>query len=170
MPRWALAKSESICWIKGNVDRRRETPEVVVSRIIPLEQGPAELTRGVIVRLEKGIQSIEQLERLLRTVRIHPGNLDLYFEIVGFEQVRRAIYKSGASMKIRYDDQLVGDLEIAVGPGRIRLLGQRGATARLDAPLLTSSRSPNEEPDPSRPATATESELDDGMLDDPDSL
>jgi DNA polymerase-3 subunit alpha len=165
-----LVKSESIGWIKGTIDRRRDPPEVVISRIIPLEQGPAELTRGVIVRLQKGIHETEHLERLLRAVRVHPGNLDLYFEIAGLEQVRRAIYVAGNSLRIRYDERLVPDLEAAVGPGQVRLLGQRGATARL-AGSLPSSQSPSQEDSTvSPPSIAPEADIDDTAMDDSDDL
>jgi DNA polymerase-3 subunit alpha len=164
-----LVKSESIGWIKGNIDRRRETPEVVISRIIPLEQGPTELTKGVIVQLRKGVHDTEHLERLLRAVRIHPGNLELFFEIIGLEQIRRAIYRAGTSMRIRYDERLVTDLEQAVGHGQVRLLGQRGATARLDSTLRTSSRPSSGEPSPvSRLTSATDSDLEDDPIDDGD--
>ena len=80
-----LVKNDLIGWVKGTIDRRRDPAELVVSRIIPLEQGPAELTRGVIVRLHKGLHQTEHLERLLRAVRIRPGNLDLFLEIIGLE-------------------------------------------------------------------------------------
>jgi DNA polymerase III subunit alpha len=128
-----LVRSDLIGWVKGTIDRTRDPAELVISRIIPLEQGPAELTRGVIVRLHKGSHQTEHLERLLRAVRIRPGNLDLYLEIVGLEHVRRAVYKAGASLRIRYDDRLIPELEAAVGPGLVRLLGNGGATARLEA-------------------------------------
>jgi DNA polymerase-3 subunit alpha len=127
-----LVKNDAIGWIKGTLDRRRDPAELVVSRFIPLDQGPAELTRGVIVRLQKGVHQTEHLERLLRAIRIRPGNLDLYLEIMGLEHVRRAVYKAGASLRIRYDERLIPELEAAVGPERVRLLGQRGATARID--------------------------------------
>ena len=94
----ALVKNDQIVFVRGTLDRRRDPAELIVSRIIPLEQGPAELTRGVVVRLHKGIHQTEHLERLLRAVRVRPGNLDLYLEIVGLEQVRRAIYRAGASL------------------------------------------------------------------------
>jgi DNA polymerase-3 subunit alpha len=165
-----MVKSESIGWIKGNIDRRREIPEVVISRIIPLENGPAELTRGVIVRLQKGVHETEHLERLLRAVRVHPGNLDLFFEIVGLEQVRRAIYRAGSSMRIRYDDRLVADLEQAVGTGQVRLLGQRGATARLDSTVPSSPRPASEASAVSHLATATDTDLDDDTLEDVDDI
>ncbi len=128
-----LVKNDRIVFVKGTLDHRRDPAELVVSKIIPLEQGPAELTHGIVVRLQKGIHQTEHLERLLRLIRVRPGNLDLYFEIVGLEYVRRAIYRAGASLCVRYDDRLVSDLEAVVGTGNVRVRGQSGATARIDA-------------------------------------
>lgn len=129
----SLLKNDQIVFVRGTLNRSRDPAELVISRIIPLEKGRAELTRGVVVRLHKGVHQAEHLERLLRAVRVHPGNLDLYLEIVGLEQVRRAIYKAGPSLKVQFDERLYPDLENAVGAGLVRLLGQRGATARIDA-------------------------------------
>ena len=134
-----LVKNDQIGWVKGTLDRRRDPAELVVSRIIPLEQGPAELTRGVVVRLHKGLHQTGHLERLLRAVRIRPGNLDLFLEVMGLELVRRAVYKAGASLRIRYDDQLIPELENVVGAGQVRLLGHRGATTRVEAVSSSSS-------------------------------
>jgi DNA polymerase-3 subunit alpha len=128
-----VIKNDEIGWIKGTVDRRRDPAELIVSRFIPLDKGPAELTRGVIVRLHKGMHQSGHLERLLRAVRIRPGNLDLFLEIIGLEDIRRAIYKAGASLRLRYDERLIADLEAIVGPGLVRLLGHRGGTARMEA-------------------------------------
>jgi DNA polymerase III subunit alpha len=165
-----LVKNDQIAFIKGTLDRRRDPPELIVSRIIPLTQGPAELTRGVIVRLHKGLHQTEHLERLLRAIRVRPCNLDLYLEIVGLEQVRRAIYKAGASLRIRYDDRLVLDLEDVVGLGFVRLLGQRGATARLDGGAASVSRPRPESANGSIPLPTPDEELDDTQPDDLDDL
>jgi DNA polymerase III subunit alpha len=156
-----LVKNDTIVFIKATLDRRRDPAELIISRIIPIENGPAELARGVIVRLHKGLHQTEDLERLLRIVRIRPGSLDLYLEIVGLEQVRRAVYKAGASLRVRYDDKLISDLEAVAGAGNVRFLGQRGATARVDA---GSPRAPAQPP--SEPAPALE--LDDSPPDDSD--
>ena len=157
-----LVRSDLIGWVKGTIDRTRDPAELVISRIIPLEQGPAELTRGVIVRLHKGSHQTDHLERLLRAVRIRPGNLDLYLEIIGLEQVRRAVYKAGASLRIRYDDRLIPELEAAVGSGLVRLLGNGGATARVDG--ANGSNPPFAPPSGAAPAAIAlgpQSDLDD---------
>ena len=94
-----LVKNDQIVFVKGTLDRRRDPPELIISRIIPLEQGPAELTRGVVVRLHKGVAP-GRAPRAPAPRRPRPArNLDLYLEIVGLEQVRRAIYKAGPSLK-----------------------------------------------------------------------
>jgi DNA polymerase-3 subunit alpha len=127
-----LVRNDLIGFVKGTLDHRREPPELIISRILPIETAAAELARGLVVRLHKGVHQEDDLERLLRFVRVRPGQLDLYLEIVGIEHVRRAIYKAGPSLRIRYDERLLADLEDVVGSGNVRLLGQRGATARID--------------------------------------
>ena len=161
-----FVKDDQIVFVKGTLDRPRDPAELVISRIIPLAQGPAELACGVVVRLHKGIHQTEHLERLLRLVRVRPGNLDLYLELVGLEHVRRAIYRAGPSLTIRYDDRLIADLEAVVGPGNVRLRGQNGATARLDGGDSPPARPRTAVPTPAAAAIATDSdaELDDSLL------
>jgi DNA polymerase-3 subunit alpha len=147
-----LVRNDLIGFVKGTLDRRRDPPELIISKILPIEGASAELARGVVVRLHKGLHHEADLERLLRCVRVRPGNLDLYLEIVGLEHVRRAVYKAGASLKIRYDERLLAELENVVGAGNVRLLGQRGATARLDSFAQTA-------PSPQTTLSAAEPEL-----------
>jgi DNA polymerase-3 subunit alpha len=128
-----LLKNDVIGFVRGTLDRRRDPAVLVVSKIVPRDQAPSELARGVVVTLRKGITEEDQVESLYRQVRAHPGNLDVYLEILGLPGVRRAIYKAGASSKIRHDERLVSDLEAAVGAGNVRLLGQRGTTACVSA-------------------------------------
>jgi DNA polymerase-3 subunit alpha len=146
-----LVKNDLIGFVKGALDRRRDPAELIVSRIIPLERAPAELARGVVVTLRKGVTQDDQVERLQRHVRNRPGNLDVYLEILGLAGVRRAVYKAGASYKIRHDEKLVSDLEAAVGSGNVRLMGQRGATARVEPspppPRPVAELEPDEESD-----------------------
>src|SRR5262249_38727099 len=128
-----LLKNDLIGFVRGTLDRRRDPAVLVVSKIVPRDQAPSELARGVVVTLRKGITEEDQVASLHRQVRAHPGNLDVYLEILGLSGVRRAIYKAGASYKIRHDERLVSDLEAAIGAGNVRLLGQRGATASVSA-------------------------------------
>jgi DNA polymerase-3 subunit alpha len=128
-----LIQDDAIGFIKGTINISRDPAEIEVTRFIPIENAEAELAKGVIVTLRKGVQQAEDLERLLRIVRVRPGNLDLYLEIFGLENVRRVIYRAGASLKIRYDDRMVSEMGAVVGSGNVRVLGARGATSRTEA-------------------------------------
>jgi DNA polymerase III subunit alpha len=142
-----LVKNDTIGFVRGKLDRRRDPAELIISKVIPLAQGPAELSCGVVVTLRKGlIDEPKDLESLLRKIRIRPGNLDVFLEILGLAGVRRAIYRVGPSLKIRYDDQLVADLEATVQAGNVRLVGPRKLTARVEAPAPApaTSRIPSE--------------------------
>ncbi|MFO0907257.1 MAG: OB-fold nucleic acid binding domain-containing protein [Isosphaeraceae bacterium] len=150
-----LVKNDQIVFVRGKLDRRRDPAELIISKIIPLANGPGELSRGVVVTLRKGlVDEQKDLESLLRKIRIRPGNLDVYLEILGLAGVRRAIYRVGPSLKIRYDDQLVADLEATVQAGNVRLVGHRGATARV-------------EPTPSREASSSSSAVADDYTEPP---
>jgi DNA polymerase-3 subunit alpha len=166
----ALLKSDEPVFVRGMLDRRRDPPELIISRIIPLEQGRAELTRGVVVRLHKGVHQAEHLERLLRAVRVRPGNLDLYIEVIGLEQVRRVIYKAAPSLRVRYDARLIIDIENAVGAGMVRVLGHRGATTRIDSGTPAAQASSLGAPSRSLMAASSGQELeaDDPLPDDLD--
>ncbi|HEV3165075.1 MAG TPA: DNA polymerase III subunit alpha [Isosphaeraceae bacterium] len=151
-----VVKDDLIGFVRGTLDRRRDQPELVINRVIPIDRAPAELSRGLVIRLLKGVHQTPDLERLLRLVRVrNGGNLDVFLEILGVGRVRRAIYKAGASLKVRYDDHLVADIEGVVGLGNVRLLGQRGATTHIQPPVVP---------------TPTETELDEAAENDTDNL
>jgi DNA polymerase-3 subunit alpha len=128
----AMVKDDTICFVRGTMNRTRDPAELVISKIITMEKGAAELSRGVVVRVTKGVTQGPDLEKLLRVVRNYPGNLDLYLEVFGIENVRRAICKAGSNLKIRHDDKLLADLELYLGTGNVRLIGQRGITTKVE--------------------------------------
>jgi DNA polymerase-3 subunit alpha len=128
-------KNDTICFIRGSLDRRRDTPEFVVTKVIPLEKAPDELARGVVVRLAKGAVNPEDLEPVLRTIRNHPGGLDFYIEILGLENIRRAVYRAEGSLRVRYHPKLIEDLQRDLGAGNVRLLGKRGAVRSSERPI-----------------------------------
>ena len=132
-----LVKNDTIVFVRGSMNRSRDPAELVVTKITPLADAPAELSRGVVVTLRKGeVEEPSDLEKLLRMIRRRPGNLDVYLELLGLSGIRRAIYRVGPALKIRYDDTLLQDLESTVRPGNVRLVGHRGATARVEAPAI----------------------------------
>ncbi|WP_435006407.1 DNA polymerase III subunit alpha [Tundrisphaera lichenicola] len=140
----SLLANDRICFVRGKLDRRRDPAELIINKVIPFERGPAELSKGLLVTLHKGSTQIVDVERLFRTIRAYPGNLDLYLEVYGLATVQRAIYKAGANFKIRHDERMLADLESTFGLDNIRMIGQRGAAGRNAArsqPVATNAPS-----------------------------
>lgn len=128
----AVLNDRLMCFVRGTFDRRWEPAKLVVRRIIPIERAPAELARGLLVRLQKGVQEPSDLERLLGLLRIRPGKLDPCLELLGAGDVGRAVYKAGNALRFEFDERLLTDLEKVLGTGKVRLLGQQ--TRRIDPP------------------------------------
>ena len=156
-----IVRDDFIGYVRGTMNRQRDPAELIISKVIPLDKGPAELSKGVVVRLHKGSTQPTDLERLLRTIRCYPGNLDLYLEILGLARIKRAIYKAGANLKIRHDDQLLHEIEVAFGSDNVRLIGHRGTAPR------ESSR-PHLKPPPPAVPTGLDDDRDRGLDDDLD--
>ncbi|MDX2038078.1 MAG: DNA polymerase III subunit alpha [Isosphaeraceae bacterium] len=130
----AILRNDLICFVRGTLDRRRDPAELVVTKLITLEQGAAELSKGVLVTLTKGVTQPVDIDRLHSAARNYPGNLDLYFEIQGVEKIRRAVYRAGSGMRIRHDEHFLAMLERTFGSPNVRLVGQRGVAPRGDSP------------------------------------
>jgi DNA polymerase-3 subunit alpha len=124
-----LVRDDLICFVRGQLSRQREPAELIVSRIIPIERAGAELCRGLVVRLTKGAHGEAELDRLGRVLGQYQGNLEVYFEVFGLPGAHRAVFRAGASWRVRHDDALIAALESTVGPGNVGLLGHRGVAA-----------------------------------------
>jgi DNA polymerase-3 subunit alpha len=133
----ALLKDDAVVFIKGKMSKMRDPAEVIIERVIPIADAPAELVRGVVIRLHKGMIGLDDFQRLERQMKSRQGNLDVYLELVGIEGVRRAIYRAGNQLKVRHDDRLVAEFESVVGVGNVRLLGQGGSATKVEVrPVL----------------------------------
>jgi DNA polymerase-3 subunit alpha len=140
-----FVKADAIVFVKGSMNRSREPAELVISRVIPIDRAAAELARGVVVTLRKATADPAAVERLHRQARLRPGNLELYFEVCDLPGIKRAVYRAGASYRVRHDDRLVADFEGVVGAGNVRLLGPNGAT-RATVPRPARPEPPRPEP------------------------
>jgi DNA polymerase-3 subunit alpha len=122
---------DAMVFVRGTLDRRREPAELVINRVIPLERAEAELSRGVLLTLRKGVVELDQLERMMRLVRQQPGGLDVFMEVFGIEGLRRAICRAGPAFKIRHDAGLLNALAEILGNGNVRMMGRGGVTERM---------------------------------------
>ncbi len=114
---------EQIVFVKGKVDRRRETPGIIVNELIPISQAMARFTRGVKVEIDRIDGAIETLRELKGILSKHQGNCQTYLSVPATGE-KRALIALDKQWWIRATPALKEELEFALnGHGRVELAG-----------------------------------------------
>jgi DNA polymerase-3 subunit alpha len=114
--------AESIVFVKGKLDKRRETPSIIVSEVIPVEASIDRLTTGILLRLDRirhQPQVVAQLKPILGQYR---GRLPIFVQVAMPDQ-HKVILKVNGDMAVKPSMNLIGDLEQLLGSGSVELTG-----------------------------------------------
>jgi DNA polymerase-3 subunit alpha len=116
------AEDGRVCFVRGVVERTRETPGLVLSRILSLEQAQRELTRGLVLRLRVDDHGPEVIEVLAGLLRRAPGACPVFLNVLDTAG-RRTLLKAGEDFRINPATLPTGELETLLGPGGVRFSG-----------------------------------------------
>lgn len=111
---------DKICFIAGEVDRRRETPSLIAKELIDIENAPHSLTRWVTLGLSEDDDLEMVLPALHRVLRGHPGSLPVYFRL-NTAAHGDILIQAGSQYRVRIDPAILDELEKIIGVDRIRL-------------------------------------------------
>ncbi len=117
-----LLETDSIVFIRGRVDRRRETPSIVVSEMFPASEAVSRLTTGVALHIEAGRHNINVINQLKPILAKHQGRATVYAKIVTGEK-KKVTLRLGRDFAIRVDDAVIEELESVLGPDSVKLAG-----------------------------------------------
>ncbi|HTW94146.1 MAG TPA: DNA polymerase III subunit alpha [Tepidisphaeraceae bacterium] len=115
-------KAESIIFVRGKIDKRRETPGIIVNDVIPLDQAVSRLTTGVRVELDRSRHDEKTVPKIGSLLTKHKGNVEVFLRVPanGWRAVTLRLDRQWA---VRPDRALIGDLEELLGPGCVELAG-----------------------------------------------
>ena len=152
---------ERIVFVKGKIDRKRETPSLLVNEIIPAADAVARLTTAIQVKLDGSKHTPEIIAQTLPVLGRHRGNLPVYFQVnTPTGKVTMQIDRQHA---VRPSPELVGDLEMLLGNGCVDLAGAGSKRKkRLEQQRLFKEDS-EETPAASDAAMEVEMELEDAV-------
>ena len=119
---------EQIVFVKGKVDKRRETPSVVVSEIVPIEEATSRLTTSIVLRLDRRRHAVDVIGEVRKRLKEHAGRTPV-FASVAMETGQSVILRLGSDHGIKPSRELVDDLEQVLGPGGVQLVG--GGSKRI---------------------------------------
>jgi DNA polymerase-3 subunit alpha len=112
-------KNDDICVVRGTIDRSREEVNVVVTRILNLDQAKSEMARELhlLLRLGQGPEIVDQLSALLRQT---PGPCHVVLTVKD-EAGKRCILKLGRAFAVNPATFLRGELESILGRDAVKL-------------------------------------------------
>jgi DNA polymerase-3 subunit alpha len=112
---------ESIAFLRGRIDRRRETPSIIVSDVIPVSESISKLTTGVALKLDQTRHAPDLIPHLQPIFKRNAGNVRVYLQVA--TQAQKVVLQLGKDYCVRPAKALVDDLEQVLGSGAVQLIG-----------------------------------------------
>lgn len=110
---------DRVCFVKGAVERTREEPGLILTRVFSLEQGQRELTKGLVLGLRLGLHSPNVIDALASILRRAVGPCPVYLDIRDVTG-KLCYLRLGEDYRINPATVPLGDLETLLGPGHVR--------------------------------------------------
>ncbi|MBC8105389.1 MAG: DNA polymerase III subunit alpha, partial [Anaerolineae bacterium] len=114
-------RKDSIVFVRGKVDRKREIPCLIINEIFPLAEAPAKLTTAVALKLDNARHTIETLREVAPLFKKHKGNCDVFVQVETGAQ--KIILKMKRDMSVRPTGEMVQDIDRILGGGTVQLVG-----------------------------------------------
>jgi len=113
---------ESICFVKGKVDKKRETPSLMINEIIPVAEAAARLTTAVAIKLDPIRHSTEVVSQLEEAMKRHKGGIEVFLQVqTGPES--KVTMRLNKERFVKPTRELVDDLDTLLGSGSVQLCG-----------------------------------------------
>ena len=117
-----VIEEERIVFIKGRVDRKRETPSLQINEVMPVEEALAKLTTSLVLKLDEKKHKDDVVESLLPVITQHAGRTPLWASVAG-EEGKTITLRMGSDFQIRPTKAAVEELERVLGSGGVQIYG-----------------------------------------------
>jgi DNA polymerase-3 subunit alpha len=118
-----MVSMESIVFVRGKIDRRRETPCIIVNEMLPVAESISRLTTAIAVKLDRTRHSTQTVSQLAPVLKGHGGNLRVYLQLETV-QSQRVLLQLRKELSVRPSRKLIDDVEQLLGAGSVQLRGE----------------------------------------------
>jgi DNA polymerase-3 subunit alpha len=113
-------KEDRVCFVRGVVERTREEPGLVLSRILSVEQAQRELARGLYILLKVGVHRPSHVDSLGPVLQKTPGGCPVFLTVRD-PAGKDVVLKLDREYAINPSTYLQEELEAVVGTGGVKL-------------------------------------------------
>jgi DNA polymerase-3 subunit alpha len=120
---------DRVCLVKGTVERTREEPGLILTRILSIEQAQKEFTKWLRVSLSLDLHNPALLERLAGILERARGSCPVYLEVrdaVG----KRCHLKAAEAYRVNPTSLPLEELDLLLGPGRVEFYAQGNSNGK----------------------------------------
>jgi DNA polymerase-3 subunit alpha len=124
-----LVEEDRICFLGGTVERTREEPGLVVTRILTTEQAQRERTTGLALALRLSEHGPGHLDAVARVLQRARGSCPVFL-YVRDHAGKLMVLKAADSFRVNPSTLRREELEAILGPGTVRFSRQGNGAAR----------------------------------------
>ena len=131
-----LVQPDTIFVVQGTIDRRGgDEANLVIERIIPLEELDQSLTKGIKIRIDQMNHPDDTMKKAYEILRAYPGKADLELELALDDGFR--VHMKSNKVRVDINEQLCDRLRELLGKGGVEML--------VDAKRLTKPAPPKKQ-------------------------
>jgi DNA polymerase-3 subunit alpha len=127
-----LLAPDSIVFLRGQVDRRREEPSLRVAEVIPAAEAPFALADQVWLDVPDRPDTEQVLVKLKERLQAHPGDRSVYLRFHAGDELSAVVRCSGG-LGIGLSNDFTHEVSQLLGPGSVCLLSRTRRSIPLDA-------------------------------------
>ncbi len=113
---------DRVCFVRGNVERTRDEPGLILTRIMTVEQAQRELTKGLVLSFSMEAHGPEHIDAVARVLQRATGSCPVYLTVMDHAG-KRAMLKTNESYRVNPATVTTSELETILGPGRVKFSG-----------------------------------------------
>jgi DNA polymerase-3 subunit alpha len=124
-----VIRSENVVVVAGKVDRRGREPNLIVNRIFTLEQAEKEFTTQIAIKFERGLHSLNDVERVRNILSRFPGSTDVVVLVDSARAETESPMPAGSNTsstvahhRLRYIMTTGNDCRVNIGPEFLQAL------------------------------------------------
>jgi DNA polymerase-3 subunit alpha len=118
-----LAQEDQICFAAGAVERTREEPGLVLTRLLTIDQVQRERTTGLVLLLSLREHQAEHIDAVASVLRRTPGTCPVFLS-VNDGGGKRSLLKASNDFRVNPQAVSKAELEMILGAGRVEFSRQ----------------------------------------------